>query len=95
MICHMINITGQILPVKKICEMAHSYGVEVMVDGAHCVSSREFPGVPGSSREFARVPAPCVLMLIHSRQNIFSCILSLPVATSREKHAYSAPDQPD
>jgi selenocysteine lyase/cysteine desulfurase len=37
MVCHMINITGQILPVKKICEMAHQYGVEVMVDGAHCI----------------------------------------------------------
>ena len=37
MVCHMINITGQILPIKKICEMAHSHGVEVMVDGAHCV----------------------------------------------------------
>ncbi len=37
MLCHMINITGQILPVKKISEMAHRYGVEVMVDGAHCV----------------------------------------------------------
>ncbi|MBT8281527.1 MAG: aminotransferase class V-fold PLP-dependent enzyme [Muriicola sp.] len=37
MICHMVNITGQILPVRKICDMAHSHGVEVMVDGAHCV----------------------------------------------------------
>ncbi len=37
MICHMINITGQILPVRKICEMAHSKGVQVMVDGAHCI----------------------------------------------------------
>jgi selenocysteine lyase/cysteine desulfurase len=35
MVCHMINITGQILPVRKICDMAHSYGVEVLVDGAH------------------------------------------------------------
>jgi len=35
MVCHMINITGHILPVKKICEMAHRRGVEVMVDGAH------------------------------------------------------------
>jgi selenocysteine lyase/cysteine desulfurase len=35
MICHMINITGQILPVRKICDMAHKRGVEVMVDGAH------------------------------------------------------------
>lgn len=37
MVCHMVNITGQILPVRKICDMAHSHGVEVMVDGAHCV----------------------------------------------------------
>ena len=42
MVCHMINITGQILPVKKICEMAHNHGVEVMVDGAHCVGHFEF-----------------------------------------------------
>ncbi len=37
MVCHMVNITGQILPIRKICDMAHSYGVEVMVDGAHAV----------------------------------------------------------
>ena len=35
MVCQMVNITGQILPVRKICDMAHSHGVEVMVDGAH------------------------------------------------------------
>ncbi|MEZ4809487.1 MAG: aminotransferase class V-fold PLP-dependent enzyme [Allomuricauda sp.] len=38
MVCHMVNITGQILPIRKICDMAHSHGVEVMVDGAHCVA---------------------------------------------------------
>lgn len=37
MVCHMVNITGQILPIRKICDMAHQHGVEVMVDGAHCV----------------------------------------------------------
>lgn len=42
MVCHMINITGQILPVKKICDMAHLRGVEVMVDGAHAVAHFEF-----------------------------------------------------
>ena len=42
MISHMVNITGQILPVKKICDMAHSYGVEVLVDGAHCVGHFNF-----------------------------------------------------
>jgi selenocysteine lyase/cysteine desulfurase len=42
MICHIINITGQILPVKKICDMAHKHGVEVMVDGAHAVAQIQF-----------------------------------------------------
>jgi selenocysteine lyase/cysteine desulfurase len=42
MVCHMINITGQILPVKKICQMAHNKGVQVMVDGAHCVGHFKF-----------------------------------------------------
>lgn len=42
MICHMINISGQIMPVKKICDMAHSKGVEVMVDGAHAIAQLEF-----------------------------------------------------
>ena len=41
MVCHMVNITGQILPIRKICDMAHKYGVEVMVDGAHCVGHIE------------------------------------------------------
>jgi selenocysteine lyase/cysteine desulfurase len=42
MVCHMINITGQILPVRKICDMAHSKGVEVMVDGAHAFGHFKF-----------------------------------------------------
>lgn len=42
MVCHMINITGQILPVKKICDMAHARGVKVMVDGAHAFAHIEF-----------------------------------------------------
>ncbi len=42
MVCHMINITGQILPVRKICDMAHSKGVPVMVDGAHAFAHLEF-----------------------------------------------------
>jgi len=42
MVCHMINITGHILPVRKICDMAHKHGVQVMVDGAHCVAHFEF-----------------------------------------------------
>ena len=42
MVCHIINITGQILPIRKICDMAHSKGVQVMVDGAHAVAHFRF-----------------------------------------------------
>jgi selenocysteine lyase/cysteine desulfurase len=42
MVCQMINITGQILPVKKICEMAKSKNVKVMVDGAHAFAHIKF-----------------------------------------------------
>ena len=41
MVSHMVNITGQILPIRKICDMAHSKGVEVLVDGAHAFA--QFP----------------------------------------------------
>ncbi len=42
MVSHMINITGQILPVRKICDMAHQRGVQVMVDGAHSFAHFKF-----------------------------------------------------
>lgn len=42
LVTHMINTTGQILPVKKICAMAHAKGVEVMVDGAHTFAHIDF-----------------------------------------------------
>jgi selenocysteine lyase/cysteine desulfurase len=35
LVSHMVNITGQILPVKKIADMAHARGVSVIVDAAH------------------------------------------------------------
>lgn len=35
LISHVINITGQITPVKAVCELARSKGIEVIVDGAH------------------------------------------------------------
>lgn len=34
-ICHLTHYTGQMAPVRRISEMAHSRGIEVLVDGAH------------------------------------------------------------
>ncbi len=42
MVSHMINITGHILPVQKICDMAHAKGVEVLVDGAHAFAHFQY-----------------------------------------------------
>ncbi len=38
LVSHMINITGHILPIRKICDMAHEHGVKVLVDGAHAIA---------------------------------------------------------
>ncbi len=42
LISHVINITGQITPVKAVCELAQSKGVEVVVDGAHSFAHFDF-----------------------------------------------------
>jgi isopenicillin-N epimerase len=40
--CHMINLTGQILPVKAVVQMARSRGIPVIVDGAHAFAHFQF-----------------------------------------------------
>lgn len=42
LLTHLINLTGQILPVKKISSMVHSYGAEVMLDAAHSFAHVQF-----------------------------------------------------
>ena len=39
---HIVNITGQILPVKKVVQMARKKGFPVIVDGAHSFAHFEF-----------------------------------------------------
>jgi isopenicillin-N epimerase len=35
LVSHITNRTGQIFPVRRICDMAHSRNITVIVDGAH------------------------------------------------------------
>ena len=42
LICHVINLTGQIMPVKAIAQMARKKGIPVLVDGAHAFAHFEF-----------------------------------------------------
>src|ERR1700752_1335648 len=42
LISHMINITGQITPVKAVCDIARARGIETIVDGAHSFAQFNF-----------------------------------------------------
>lgn len=42
LISHQINLTGQINPVKRVCEMARARGIETIVDGAHSFAQFDF-----------------------------------------------------
>jgi selenocysteine lyase/cysteine desulfurase len=40
--CHVINLTGQVLPVKLVVQMARAKGIPVIVDGAHSFAHLDF-----------------------------------------------------
>ena len=42
LVCHITNRTGQIFPIKRICDMAHARNIPVIVDGAHAFSHFPF-----------------------------------------------------
>ncbi len=41
-LCHVINLTGQILPVKRVVALARPRGIDVVVDGAHAFGHLDF-----------------------------------------------------
>ncbi len=42
MVCHMINLTGQILPIRELVEVGRKHGIPVLVDGAHAYAHVAF-----------------------------------------------------
>ena len=42
LMCHVINLTGQILPVREVVAMARRHGIPVIVDGAHALAHFDF-----------------------------------------------------
>ncbi|WOK07531.1 aminotransferase class V-fold PLP-dependent enzyme [Imperialibacter roseus] len=42
LVSFMTYLTGQVLPVKEICALAHKKGIEVIVDGAHAFAHVPF-----------------------------------------------------
>jgi isopenicillin-N epimerase len=42
LMCHVVNLTGQILPVRRVAELGRSRGIPVIVDGAHAFAHLAF-----------------------------------------------------
>jgi len=42
LVSHVTYTTGQVFPIKRICDMAHQRGIEVVVDGAHAFGQLDF-----------------------------------------------------
>jgi selenocysteine lyase/cysteine desulfurase len=40
--CHMVNLTGQILPVRELNAMARRHGIPLIIDGAHALAHFDF-----------------------------------------------------
>ncbi len=42
LVTHVINYTGQVMPVREIADMARKRGIQVLVDGAHSLAHFDF-----------------------------------------------------
>lgn len=42
LVTHVINLTGQIMPVRRICALGRERGIPVVVDGAHSFAHLDF-----------------------------------------------------
>lgn len=42
MCCHIVDLTGQVLPVRRLADMAHRHGIPILVDGAQSFGQFDF-----------------------------------------------------
>ena len=40
--CHMLHMTGRVLPVRELCQLARQHGLYSLIDGAHAFAHVEF-----------------------------------------------------
>ena len=55
--CHITNLTGQIFPVKRICDEARRRGIKTIVDGAHAFAHFPVQGRRSRLRLLRHQPA--------------------------------------
>src|ERR1051325_4318215 len=59
--CHITNLTGQIFPVKRICQLGRERGIEVIVDGAHAFAHFPFKHADFDCDYYATSPHKALL----------------------------------
>ncbi len=88
LITHLNNITGQILPVRKIADMARERGVFVIVDSAHAFAHLDYQ-VPDLGGDFLGASlhkwlcAPVGCGLLHIRKDRIASVWPLMGDTTR------------
>lgn len=91
LISHMINITGQIMPVRKICDMARARGIETIVDGAHSFAQLDFKRDELQCDYFGSslhkwLYAPKGAGLLYIRKDKIADVWPLMVSVDKDKH---------
>lgn len=91
LISHMINITGQIMPVRKICDMARQRGIETIVDGAHSFAQLDFKRDDLQCDYFGSslhkwLYAPKGAGLLYVRKEKISNVWALMASEDKNKH---------
>jgi selenocysteine lyase/cysteine desulfurase len=89
--CHITNLTGQIFPVKRICDEARRRGISTIVDGAHAFAHFPFTAADlgcdyyGTSlHKWLLAPIGTGFLYVR-RENIESLWPLTPAAESRTK----------
>lgn len=89
--CHITNLTGQIFPVKRICDEARRRGIRTIVDGAHAFAHFPFTAADlgcdyyGTSlHKWLLAPIGTGFLYVR-RENIESLWPLTPAAESRTK----------
>ena len=89
--CHITNLTGQIFPVKQICDEARRRGIKTVVDGAHAYAHFPFKAADlgcdyyGTSlHKWLLAPIGTGFLYVR-RENIASLWPLTPAAESKQK----------
>ena len=95
LMCHMINLTGQILPVREVVAMARRKNIPVIVDGAHAFAHWSFQRDDLGCDYYASslhkwLFAPHGTGLLYVRKDLIADLWPLMAAPERMADGYKA-----